>query len=287
MPNFDPAELTISEVAVRTGIPASTLRMWEARYGFPEPRRPGGTHRRYSDEDCRALLEVKGARARGLSMANAIAAGVETVRAAQNSVFNGLRLRHPEQPVLAMPEPFMQAISRALEDTVREHPDGLLVATFQRLPARRIAESRWEALARTARAVVLFADYPNCERDGALWRVPVREGTALAEEWAVVCDTPRWWGCLVGRERAGRQRQPGNRLFDAMWSLEPEVVRDGARIAAALASAAAPDLGDVVSPRLQHQPIARPSTLREASHVTNRVLDRLLDAARSAAVRAG
>jgi len=109
----------------------------------------------------------------------------------------------------------------------------------------------------------------------------------LADEWAVVCDTPRWWGCLVGRERTGRQRRPGNRVFDAMWSLDPEVVRDGARIAAALASAAAPELGEVVSPRLQHQPSARPSTLREASHVTNRVLDRLLDAARSAAVRAG
>jgi DNA-binding transcriptional MerR regulator len=46
MPNFDPAELTISDVAERTGIPASTLRMWEARYGFPEPRRPTGSHRR-------------------------------------------------------------------------------------------------------------------------------------------------------------------------------------------------------------------------------------------------
>src|SRR4051812_35609801 len=268
MPNFDPAELTISEVAVRTGIPASTLRMWEARYGFPDPRRPGGTHRRYSDEDCRALVEVKVARARGLSMADAVAAGIETVRAAQDSIFNGLRLRHPEQPVLAMPEPFMQAISRALEDTVSQHPGGVLVATFQRLPVRRIAEPRWRALATTACAVVLFADYPSCARAGALWRVPVREGTPLAEEWAVVCDTPRWWGCLVGRERAGGQRPLGSRVFDAMWSLDPKVVRDGARIAAALASTAAPELGEEVSPHLQHQPSARPSTLREASHVT-------------------
>ena len=35
--------LAIKEVAERTGIAAGTIRMWEQRYGFPEPARtPSG-----------------------------------------------------------------------------------------------------------------------------------------------------------------------------------------------------------------------------------------------------
>lgn len=282
MPNFDAAELTISEVAERTGIPASTLRMWESRYGFPKPRRPRGSHRRYSGEDCRALLEVKRARSRGLDMRQAVASGVAAARRAQDSLYNGLRLRHPELPVLALPESFMLALSRAMEKTALEHADGVLVGAFQRRPAYQVVEPVWQQLATDARAVVLFADFPRAEHDGTTWHVPVGIDSPLADEWAVVCDTPRWWGCVVGRE-ASEGARPGQRVFDAMWSLEPAVVRDASRIAAELACSELPELSDAVSGRLQHQPAARPSTLREASHFTNRVLEELLDVARSAA----
>jgi DICT domain-containing protein len=282
--NFDVADLTISEVAERTGIAASTLRMWEARYGFPEPRRPSGSHRRYSDEECRVLLEIKAARERGLGMSAAIAAGREAVRAAQDSLLNGLRLRHPELPVLALPEPFMLALSTALEATAGVHPCGVLVGAFQRLPAQHIAEPVWREMAATARAAMLFAGFPACERADGLWKITVRAGTPLAEEWAVVCDTPTWWGCLVGRELQTRGPQPrGQRTFEAVWSLDPPVVRNAARVAAVLATVQAPALGDVVSEHLRYPPDVPPSALGEASHFTTRVLERLLRAAVSAA----
>ena len=281
--NFDVADLSISEVADRTGIPASTLRMWEARYGFPEPRRPSGTHRRYSDEECRVLLQVKEARQRGLRMTAAIDAGLAAVRQAEDSILNGVRLRHPETPVLALPEPFMLALSTALEQTASEHAHGVLVGAFQRLPAHRTTEAAWQELATTARAAVVFAGFPECERVGARWSIPVQSGTPLAEEWAVVCDTPTWWGCLVGREmRVRGPRRPGQRTFEAVWSLDPQVVRDAARVAAALATTAAPELGDVVSGYLSLPPDAPPSALGEASRFTNRVLEHLLRAARAA-----
>ena len=284
MPNFDVAALTISEVADRTGIPASTLRMWEARYGFPEPRRPGGSHRRYSDEECRVLVEVKDARDRGLGMSAAIAAARAVVQRAQDSILSGLRVRHPDLPVLALPEPFMLALSAALEGTAGDHPGGILVGTFQRLPAHRIAEPVWRELARTATAAMVFAGFPSCERDRALWRIPVEAGTPLAEEWAVVCDTPTWWGCLVGRELRTRGARPrGQRTFEAVWSLDPPVVRDAARVASMLAASVAPELTDVVSDHLRLSPDAPPSALGEASRFTNRVLEHLLHAAQSAA----
>jgi DICT domain-containing protein len=283
MPNFDPAELTISDVVERTGIPASTLRMWEARYGFPDPRRPTGSHRRYSLEDCRALAEVKRARARGLGMRQAVEAGMAATRRAQDSLFNGLRLRHPDLPVLRYPQAFMLALSRAVEVTALEHGDGVLVGAFQRRAAHRVAEPVWQRLATTADAIVLFADFDASCADGTTWRIPIPDDSPLAAEWAVVCDSPRWWACLVGRELHAPGRVQGPRMFEAMWSLEPTVVRDAARIAAALASATAPEFGERVAGRLQHQPTARPSTLREASQFTNRVLEELLGAARNAA----
>jgi DNA-binding transcriptional MerR regulator len=261
--------------------------MWEARYGFPEPQRPSGSHRRYSDEECRVLLEIKDARRRGLGMHEAIAAGRAAVQRAQDSIFNGLRLRHPRLPAVALPEPFMLAISAALETTACEHPDGVLIGTFQRLPAQRVAEPAWRELAKTARAAVLFAGYPHAQRRDGLWCIPVRPGTPLAQEWAVVCDTPTWWGCVVGRELGPRgARAPGQRTFEAVWSLDPPVVRDAARVAAVLATGSAPELDGIVSDHLRLAPDAPDSVLGEASRFTSRVLEHLLASARSAA-RAG
>lgn len=51
---------SVSELATVAGVSPSTVRSWEARYGFPEARRTAGRHRRYSEEDVaqvRALAE--------------------------------------------------------------------------------------------------------------------------------------------------------------------------------------------------------------------------------------
>ncbi|HEX3133089.1 MAG TPA: MerR family transcriptional regulator, partial [Planctomycetota bacterium] len=39
--------LTITQVAQQTTIPESTLRIWEARYGWPRPGRGANNYRRY------------------------------------------------------------------------------------------------------------------------------------------------------------------------------------------------------------------------------------------------
>ena len=50
--------LAISDVAERTGIAAGTIRMWEQRYGFPEPERTTAGYRLYSEDDVEALRRV-------------------------------------------------------------------------------------------------------------------------------------------------------------------------------------------------------------------------------------
>ena len=64
---------TAGEVEERSGIPATTLRQWERRYGLPNPQRTAGGYRLYSQNDL-ALIEFFKTR---------IAEGISVSRAAQ------------------------------------------------------------------------------------------------------------------------------------------------------------------------------------------------------------
>ncbi len=64
--------MPIKDVAERTGIAAATIRMWEQRYGFPEPARTASGYRMYTDEDVEALRRVSTFRESGLSVPAAL-----------------------------------------------------------------------------------------------------------------------------------------------------------------------------------------------------------------------
>ncbi|MBN2804763.1 MAG: MerR family transcriptional regulator [Deltaproteobacteria bacterium] len=51
--------ISIGGLAAACGIPVETLRNWEIRYGFPEPRRLDSGHRRYSLDLIPKLREIK------------------------------------------------------------------------------------------------------------------------------------------------------------------------------------------------------------------------------------
>ncbi len=68
----DEAGLTIGQLARATGIPASTLRAWESRYGAPVPlRRPSG-HRRYLPQEVPRLRSAAELVGQGLPPAEAL-----------------------------------------------------------------------------------------------------------------------------------------------------------------------------------------------------------------------
>lgn len=50
---------TVNEVEERTKVPASTLRQWERRYGFPMPARSESGYRLYSDFDVQQIETMK------------------------------------------------------------------------------------------------------------------------------------------------------------------------------------------------------------------------------------
>lgn len=62
---------TVNEVEYRTKVPASTLRQWERRYGFPKPERSGSGYRLYCEGDIRSIELMKRHIAEGVSASRA------------------------------------------------------------------------------------------------------------------------------------------------------------------------------------------------------------------------
>jgi DNA-binding transcriptional MerR regulator/methylmalonyl-CoA mutase cobalamin-binding subunit len=61
----------VAAVERMTRVPASTLRSWERRYGWPRPRRAGSGQRLYSDHDVAVIRFLDRRRVEGMSMSQA------------------------------------------------------------------------------------------------------------------------------------------------------------------------------------------------------------------------
>lgn len=75
-----PSEYTVKEVEHITGIPASLLRTWERRYGFPKPQRKHNNFRFFTDKDLVRLLQIYTLHRRGYKVADLIKTGEEKIR---------------------------------------------------------------------------------------------------------------------------------------------------------------------------------------------------------------
>jgi DICT domain-containing protein len=280
--NLDMPDIPIGEVARRTGISVATLRMWETRYGFPQPGRRSGGHRRYTDRDCVLLCEVKRARDAGLSMPAAIARATQRADLAELSIYAGVRLRHPYLEAVTLPEPFMLAISRAIEQESSAYGrDAVLVGCFQRQSAWLRAERRWCELAAAGHTALVFADFPEVDDTGDLWRLPIEPGAPIEHEWAVICDGPHGSACIVGVELPRPPSRPhAPRRFEAVWSVDPNVVRDAARVGVGLAVRCVPSLARAAEVLVDRADVP-PDALQHASVLTNRVIVNTLEIARS------
>ena len=91
-------DLAIRDVAERTGLAAGTIRMWEQRYGFPEPERTAAGYRLYSPSDVDVLRRVIAYRERGLS----VPAALERARAAGRADRPPVDLRRDRAPTSAV-----------------------------------------------------------------------------------------------------------------------------------------------------------------------------------------
>jgi MerR family transcriptional regulator, light-induced transcriptional regulator len=268
--------LGIGEVVERTGIAEATLRMWERRHGFPAPERLTSGHRRYSEREVELLRAVVAKRAAGLALPVAIEQARNERAQPALSVYAALRRRRPDLEPRVLLKPLMLALSRAIEDEAMARAERLLVfGCFQRERFYRQSQQRWRELARTAVVAAVFADFARVRapREAPV-EVSVRREHPLNREWALVCEGQDFALCLSGWEPPESGWGPdGVRRFEAIWSVEPEVVREASRVCCAIAAAKRPAVAEAARVRLEAPLAAAPeSQLRLASAVTARML---------------
>jgi DICT domain-containing protein len=273
--------LSIGDLAHRTGVPISSLRSWEKRYGFLQPDRRAGAHRRYSEADVDAVLEVLARRRGGLSLAAAVQrADAAPVRS--GSVFAELRRRHPVLRPQVLSRRTLVSMSHAIEDECcARAADPVLFGSFQRERFLRASHDRWRELARTAQCTVVFADFEHPAPLGKGMPIEVRvpPDSPLNREWVVVCDAVDLPACLTAVERPGQDPDSGRRTFEAVWSVDPQVVRDASRIAAALADELRPEWREAADLPPQPDPPGASEDLHRATELFDRMVA-YIDAAR-------
>ena len=273
--------LTIGDLAQRTGVSPATLRMWEQRHGFPVPTRLASGHRRYRGTDAEVVADVLRSRADGVrldvAIERAVARSVARARPPATSVFAELGRRHPQLAAHRLRKASLIALSWAIEDefcakATRPH----LFGAFQRPVFYESARARWREFARVARSAYVFADFgrpddPDDPREPI--QVALDADAAMGREWVVVCDSVELAAALSAWELPGQGDVPDHdRLFEAVWTVHPEAVRDAARVCAAMAQRAGARGADAVVDELAAPVGPRPADLAAVTTLFNRVV---------------
>ncbi len=276
-----PSMMTIGDLAERTGLQPATLRMWETRYGFPKPERRESGHRRYAERDADLVLRVLRRRDDGARLEVAIAE-VALARAAVEdppgspSVYATVRRLHPRLQPQRLRKSSLIALSWAIEDECcarAERP--IIFGAFQEERHFRAAEERWTELARIARSTTAFADFghqaPEPVSGTTLVHLP--DDAPMRREWAVVCDAPDHPAMLTAWELPGQSTVPDRqRLFEAIWSVDPAAVRAAARICAQVALQSGHQEAAPLLYELAENPPTPPAELLQATSLLNRVV---------------
>jgi DICT domain-containing protein len=287
----DAQGLTIGDLAGRTGLAPATLRAWEARHGFPVPSRRASGHRRYDERDVALVRQVLRRREAGVRLDVAIAdaaASRSVLTSGTTSVFAELRGSYPHLAPQKLRKQTLLALTWAMEDEgCARAQRARLFGAFQRAEFYRRARPRWRELARTAEVTVVLADFgadsgadsgvDTSSRTGApgVDAVHLPDEAPMRREWALVCDAPDHAAALAAWEIPGQADVPDrDRVFEAVWTLDPREVRDAARVCARLVDALEPDHRHDWS-ALEEVPPAAPADLRAATALFQRMTEYL------------
>ena len=276
---MDSVGLQIRQVAELTGIAAATIRMWEQRYGFPDPARTASGYRMYTEEDVDALRRVSTLRDAGLS----VPAALERARAASGatdrpSIFGAIAGGDEPVPARRLRKSTLLGISRAIEDETLARAAGpVVIGAFQSVRNFHGVQHRYERLARAADACVVFADFDAVrERAEHPTEVPIAPHDVLGNEWAVVIDAPGYAACLLAWETPESQRDDHlpdrERRFEALWTIDPRVVRSAALVGAALAARAGAAEGERLEGMLRDRALAFEAPVPALTSLTNRIV---------------
>lgn len=269
--------LSIGDLVARTGVAEPTLRMWERRHGFPQPQRTASGHRRYSEEQAAQVFQVVAARQLGLSLSAAIERALRQPDRRRLSLYAALRRSQPGLEPRLLRKVALLALSHAIEDESMARAERqILFASFQRERFYRQSQERWRQLARGADAAAVFADFgsPLAATDGPA-EIPISATDPLAREWALVVYGERSTICLAGREPASSNADApsGERSFEVVWTVDPEVVRAVSQSCTEMAAEVIPEVVEPAVKLLAQGVISTPADQLElTAAVVNRAL---------------
>lgn len=270
-------DLAIKDVAERTGIAPGTIRMWEQRYGFPEPDRTESGYRRYTDDDVEALRRVASYRRVGLS----IPAAIERVRTAdvvsdRPSIYAAVATLDPSARPQLLRKSTLIALSSAIEhEALARAASPVLFATFQEERFYRSVEHRYRRLAAQSDAACVFAAFGSARRPkGGPVELPIDLDDAIGNEWAVIVDAPGYSACLLAWEHPREQVDGVDlaRRFEAIWTVHPRATRRAAQVAAKLAGQIDRAYGAELDALLADRPLAAESPAPGMTALANRAI---------------
>ena len=267
--------LTVGELARRAGVATATLRSWEARFGFPEPSRQSGGHRRYRPDQVALVAEVVRLRQAGLSVPAAIDTARRAAAPRPESFFASLRTGGPGLTTHVLGKRALTAVTRAFEDECLASADRpVLFGAFQQERFYRQSEARWQELARTAEQTVVFADFEagRAPRDHPV-ETPLAADSPVRREWVLVCDGPGFSACVAGWEHPSRGTPDGERTFETVWTLDPVAVRSATRVGIDLVRATDPAAADDLDGSLHEVTDGASGDLIRATSLFGRILD--------------
>ncbi|MFN8470717.1 MAG: cobalamin-dependent protein [Anaerolineae bacterium] len=132
----------IKAVEQATGVAASTLRVWERRYGVPTPNRSDTGYRLYSERDIATVTWLKGQLDEGLTISQAIAR-LDALRGIGEEPAIAIGWAHAARPPSGLRSlPVLQdALVTALLDFHATRADDVLSEAFALYPVEAVALS--------------------------------------------------------------------------------------------------------------------------------------------------
>ena len=273
------ADMTIKQVAEKTGLAPGTIRMWEHRYGFPEPKRSESGYRNYSDLDVDRIRSVVAYRDRGLSVPASIERALATRSPLESSIYAAVATAEGAPKPQVLRKSTLHALSRAMEhEALAQGTKSICFGAFQHEGFYRPVEQRYRQIARTADATVVFADFKKVTDSGKgkPIEVPIGANDALGNEWIVIVDSPGYSACLLAWEQPGENGRGGprdsQRRFESLWTVDPKIVRRAAEVAAKLAARNHEALGERLEDMLAARPLNAENQTAALTALTNRIV---------------
>lgn len=267
--------LTIGELARRSGVTVERLRMWENRHGFPEAERLPSGHRRYEPHVVEEVSTVLHLIDSGVRLEQAI----ERVRSSGDerplSVFAQLRRGFGHLTPYRLRKSTLIALSWAIEDECcAQAQQPVLFGTFQHAKNFTPSRARWVELSRVARSTMVMADFgADLPVAPGLTAVDLPQDSPMLREWTLVCDAPDFPAALAAWEIPGQESVPdADRIFEAVWTLEPRAVREAARACGIVAQAAGCAEATPLLFRLASTPEPAVGSLTSITTLFNRVV---------------